>query len=346
MIISHKYKFIFLKTTKTAGTSVEISLSRFCGDDDVITPISLKDEAIRKLLGKRPQNYLDFDAQGNEYKKYFNHITAKEIQCVIEPSIWDSYYKFCFERNPFDRAISLYYFLCQNKSIKFDDWLKNKYTNPFLKKNWNIYTINDKVVVDFIGKYENIRSDLTFVCQKLNIPFDGYLPKAKGFFRNDNRPYYEFLNGEQMQIIRECNSNVIDLLGYDHENQNNHKISILEKEKEKEKEQPQNYTQEYYNQIGYQLQKQGKLDEALIAYAQAIGINPQKYWAYYHTLGGIFRENNRYREAVEAYHQAIKIKPDFPWSHYHLGVVLEKQGKLDKAFTSYQNAINLGLTII
>ena len=48
MIISHKYKFIFLKTTKTAGTSVEISLSRFCGDDDIITPIDFADEAIRQ----------------------------------------------------------------------------------------------------------------------------------------------------------------------------------------------------------------------------------------------------------------------------------------------------------
>ena len=74
MIISHKYKFIFLKTTKTAGTSVEISLSRFCGDDDIITPIDFADEAIRQLFGKKPQNYLDFDPQGNTYKKYFNHI--------------------------------------------------------------------------------------------------------------------------------------------------------------------------------------------------------------------------------------------------------------------------------
>ncbi|NEP41312.1 MAG: tetratricopeptide repeat protein [Okeania sp. SIO2G4] len=112
-----------------------------------------------------------------------------------------------------------------------------------------------------------------------------------------------------MQVIGECNSNVIGLLeNYGSENQNNHKISTSDKEKE----QPQNYTQEYYNQIGYLLQKQGKLDEALIAYAQGIGINPKKSWAYYHTLGGIFRENNLYGEAIEAYYQAIKIKPDFP----------------------------------
>src|SRR5258706_13533067 len=59
MIISHVYKFIFIKTNKTAGTSIEIALSRFCGDDDVITPISQEDEAIRRSLGYRgPQNYM------------------------------------------------------------------------------------------------------------------------------------------------------------------------------------------------------------------------------------------------------------------------------------------------
>ena len=39
MIISHKYRFIFVKTRKTAGTSVEAYLSQHCGDSDVLTPI-------------------------------------------------------------------------------------------------------------------------------------------------------------------------------------------------------------------------------------------------------------------------------------------------------------------
>lgn len=59
MIISHKYRYIFLKTNKTAGTSVEIALSRFCGPDDIITPITPEDEEIRRELGyPGPQNYL------------------------------------------------------------------------------------------------------------------------------------------------------------------------------------------------------------------------------------------------------------------------------------------------
>jgi len=43
MIISHKYKFIFIKTVKTAGTSIEVFLNNYCGEEDIITPIHPKD---------------------------------------------------------------------------------------------------------------------------------------------------------------------------------------------------------------------------------------------------------------------------------------------------------------
>ncbi|TAE78164.1 MAG: hypothetical protein EAZ84_02360 [Verrucomicrobia bacterium] len=38
MVISHKHRFIFIKTAKTAGTSIEAFLSPHCGPDDVFTP--------------------------------------------------------------------------------------------------------------------------------------------------------------------------------------------------------------------------------------------------------------------------------------------------------------------
>lgn len=58
MILSHQHRFIFLKTNKTAGTSIEIALSQFCGPDYIIMPIPRKDELIREELSFRgPQNY-------------------------------------------------------------------------------------------------------------------------------------------------------------------------------------------------------------------------------------------------------------------------------------------------
>ena len=122
MIISHRYKYIFLKTSKTAGTSIEIALSKHCGPEDIITSINEQDEIIRAGFGYRgPQNNLvpirewrfrdvfRFIRNRPRREKYVHHIRAKEIRKLIGEKIWNSYYKFCFERNPWERFISYYY---------------------------------------------------------------------------------------------------------------------------------------------------------------------------------------------------------------------------------------------
>src|SRR6267142_1926583 len=54
MIISHQHKFIFIKTQKTAGTSIEVFLSQQCGPGDIVTPI------IPRVEGHQSRNYKGF----------------------------------------------------------------------------------------------------------------------------------------------------------------------------------------------------------------------------------------------------------------------------------------------
>lgn len=136
MIISHKYKFIFVKTRKVAGTSLEIALSKHLGPEDVITPSLEDDEETRRSLGfPKAKNYekplREWTARdayrygrwlmrgkskpatnpGKHVppKRYWNHMTASEIRAVVVADIWGRYFKFSVDRNPWYRAASKYY---------------------------------------------------------------------------------------------------------------------------------------------------------------------------------------------------------------------------------------------
>ncbi|HAC63103.1 MAG TPA: chondroitin 4-O-sulfotransferase [Cyanothece sp. UBA12306] len=233
MIISHKYKYIFLKTTKTAGTSIEISLSRFCGNDDIITPLTSIDEKIRQELGIFPQNYENYTRYLDpwEYRfkdigslitekkipqistTFYNHMSASRIKRGIGSKIWYSYFKFCFVRNPWDKAISRYYWNIkkQVKTETLDESLQRHNPND----NFEIYTMKNRIAVDYIGKYETLMQDLETICNKLKIPWDGWMPRAKGNVRRDKRHYSEVLSPEQKDFISQKCEKEISLFGYE-----------------------------------------------------------------------------------------------------------------------------------
>ena len=68
MIVSHKNRFIFLKTRKTAGSSIEIALSKHCGPEDIITKIAPSEEELRLGLGYRGRQNTQIPL--NMYRKW------------------------------------------------------------------------------------------------------------------------------------------------------------------------------------------------------------------------------------------------------------------------------------
>ena len=211
MILSHKYKFIFLKTSKTAGTSVEIALSKFCGARDVITPITPADEEIRTRLGYRgPQNFTLLASKG-----FYNHISAHEVSGLVGPDVWNAYYKFCFERNPFERVISLYYFLYTSEPRPTITEFLDAGTHERLRhRGYRLYTVDDRIVVDRVCLYERINADLESLRTRLGLPGKIVLPWAKGTHRKDRRDYRAILSPSEQERIRQFFDKEITLFGY------------------------------------------------------------------------------------------------------------------------------------
>ncbi len=228
MIISHSHKFIFLKTTKTAGTSIEIALSKFCGPNDIITPIVAEDEETRRKLGYRgPQNYfLPITSYGiydmarwltkREKKHFYNHISAKEVKAHVGDQVWNSYYKFCIERNPWDRCISQYYWLNQSEPRPTtSEFVSSNAPLTLKKQGYGLYTINGRLAVDKICRFENLSSDLEEVRKRVGIPEKLELPRAKSRFRKDKRSYQDILGEAEKAKIADLFHDEISLFEYE-----------------------------------------------------------------------------------------------------------------------------------
>lgn len=197
MILSHRHRFIFLKTNKTGSTSVEIALSRYCGPEDVITPISAADEALRQTLGfPGPQNHVVplRRYRGRHFRqalskgrrvKYYNHMPAAEVRLLAGESVWRSYFKFCFERSPWDRVLSLYFWRWPAAPRPtLDEFVASPVILNLKDKGAEIYSSGNDLLVDRVCRYEAFTNELNRLAADLHLPgpLDPPVTKARPRF--------------------------------------------------------------------------------------------------------------------------------------------------------------------
>jgi hypothetical protein len=168
MIICHPLRLIFLKCIKVGGTSFEIALSRHCGPRCVITPILKRDETVRLALGYRgAQNYENTawyrDGEDRPYARsrgtFVNHFPAASVRRAIPPDIWRDYRVVAIVRNPFEVAVSAYFWEGNDAhGTDFDTVVERRLAN--YTANETIAPVEGPDAPDIFLRFENLAEDV------------------------------------------------------------------------------------------------------------------------------------------------------------------------------------------
>jgi hypothetical protein len=235
MIVSHRHRFIFLKTKKTASSSVELALSEICGPDDIITPLIPADEKLRH--GRGPQNYAIPVRQralvaplrrmmgatpARAGLEFYNHMPATKVRAALPRDVWEGYAKVAVERNPWDREVSLYFWetrqLPEENRPLFSDFVLKR---PALErvKNVQLYSIDGKIVVDRFLRYERLADDFAAFMADLGVEPPPALPHAKSSHRpaasrGDEPAYRHFYDEATREAVARYYAREIAHFGY------------------------------------------------------------------------------------------------------------------------------------
>ncbi len=228
LIISHTHKFIFVKTRKTAGSSIEVELSKYCGPDDVVTPIS------PPVSGHVPRNdkgffnpiaeILERTAQGRKatfvdllsQRRYYNHMKAALIRSRVGRRCWNEYLTFSIDRNPWDKTVSHYAMLRERSHGKLspDDY----FSNGVFATNFEHYADHDgNIIVDRIIRYENLDDELAEILGSLGLTFGGKLvANAKSGHRLSTDNWENLFGSKYDTKMVEIFRREIEIFGYEH----------------------------------------------------------------------------------------------------------------------------------
>lgn len=214
MIVSHKYRFIFLRTEKTGSTSLTHALQSVLGDEDMRSDM--------RRPGWAKYSPIHHGALKRTLPRLFglhSHATASQVRAVLGSKVFDSYFKFAVERNPWDRQVSLYTHREWKNGApnpNFDRDMQSivyRNTQYVRLKNWQIYAIGREVVADRVLRYERLDEDLSqlFADLKIDAPID--LPRLRSYV--SDRPHYSsYYSDRTRDMVANWYRNEIDAFGY------------------------------------------------------------------------------------------------------------------------------------
>ncbi len=225
-----------------------MALAPYLGDDDIVIgsiheildagyplnraaktaifrPVSLLNVAGAILCGKKINEALNIGVKSHYRGRLSQnppHPTAVEMSKFFEKE-WNSYFKFAFVRNPYEQAISDYHWRRKSTGvhISFREYLiellqgsnaANKLAHANSVSNLDMVAIDNEIVVDRLGRYEDLESDFSEVASYLNLRDASLGKRQKRGMKNVGLA--SFYGSEELQIAGELFAREMECFDY------------------------------------------------------------------------------------------------------------------------------------
>ena len=211
-MINHKHRFIYTKISKTASGSIHGALKNIEGKKTHCNHYHILDD-----INQRTKDYFKFTFVRNPWErlvsKYFyaRRRKRKHHQNYLEGN--STFAEFAKSKGPPYGPNDTRKFSQQRRKLKHSPTLvrlfdqKSPYDNQL---DW-ISDHDGNVLVDFIGRFENLQGDFNTLCDKIGIPQQNLPYKNK----SKHKHYTEYYDEESRQIVAEKFARDIEYFGHE-----------------------------------------------------------------------------------------------------------------------------------
>ncbi|MEA3360154.1 MAG: sulfotransferase family 2 domain-containing protein [Thermodesulfobacteriota bacterium] len=214
MLLSIRYKFLFVHIAKTGGTSIRSAMERYKWSDPYRIPLFLASR-LSSITNHRI---------ACKFPRHAKIIAAYEM---LPKELFDELFKFAFVRNPWDLQVSSYHHILRERPHlltgidDFEAFLRWKLgpnrayhyivdTSIELQSDY-VVDLNGNIIVNYIGRYEKLEENFKEVCNKVGITPQKLPHKRQAEDRTSYKKYY---NDETARLIAEYFKRDIEMFGY------------------------------------------------------------------------------------------------------------------------------------
>lgn len=207
MLISDSHQFIFIHVRKAAGTTLR----------KLLEPLSLP------FRHSRWQRFKSHARLVRDYQRYAfrPHEPLQTAQRVMPRQIFESYFKFAFVRNPWERLVSEYQYILQNpdhhrhqrvsRLENFETYIHYQARRHDAHQYRQLSLLEGEPGLDFTGRVESFTHDWAVLCDQLGIEAD--LPE-----KHNQGPvvdYRDMYTERTRELVRRLWQRDIELFEYD-----------------------------------------------------------------------------------------------------------------------------------